>query len=142
MEVPMESLNRRTALFLGVALAPAIGMPHPAAAASMYGSDAGKEILPGIRQVDLGKWPIDIATYRTAVATDYVFAPGSGFPDEAMKNDMICQIMEGEVWVKQGDKTYTAKAGHVFTCAKDTFEEDKNQSNAPAVMRVIDLLPA
>ena len=76
----MESLNRRSALFLGVALAPAIGLSQPAAAASMYGPDAGKEILPGIRQVDLGKWPINIATYKTAVATDYVFAPGSGPP--------------------------------------------------------------
>jgi hypothetical protein len=127
----MESLNRRSALFLGVALAPAMGLPRPAAAASMYGSDAGKEILPGIRQIDLGKWPIEIGAYKMAVVTDYVFAPGSGFPDEAMKNDMICQIMEGEVWVRQGDKTYTAKAGHVFACAKDSSEEDKNQSNDP-----------
>jgi hypothetical protein len=140
MEVPMESLNRRSALFLGVALAPTTGLSQPAAAASMYGPDAGKEILPGIRQVDLGKWPINIATYKTAVVTDYIFAPGSGFPDEAMKNDMICQIMEGEIWVKQGDKAYTAKAGHVFACAKDTLEEDKNQSSATAVMRVIDLM--
>jgi hypothetical protein len=141
MEVPMESLNRRSALFLGVALAPTMGLSQPAAAASMYGPDAGKEILPGIRQVDLGKWPINIATYKTAVVTDYIFAPGSGFPDEAMKNDMICQIMEGAIWVKQGDRAYTAKAGHVFACAKDTFEEDKNQSSATAVMRVIDLMP-
>jgi hypothetical protein len=142
MEVPMESLNRRSALLLGVALAPTLGLSQSAAAASMYGPDAGKEILPGIRQVDLGKWPINIATYRTAEVTDYVFAPGSGFPDEVMKNDMICQIMEGEIWVKQGDKAYTAKAGHVFACAKDTYEEDRNQSNATAVMRVIDLMPA
>jgi hypothetical protein len=139
MEVSMESLNRRSALFLGVALAPVFSLSHPAAAASMYGSDAGKEILPGIREIDLGKWPISIAMYKRAEVTDYLFAPGSGFPDEVMKNDMICQIMEGEIWVKQGDKAYTAKAGHVFACAKDTFEEDKNQSNAPAVMRVINL---
>jgi hypothetical protein len=50
--------------------------------------------------------------------------------------------MEGELWVKQGDKAYTAKAGHVFACAKDTFEEDRNQSNAPSVMRTINLFPA
>jgi hypothetical protein len=142
MEVVMENLNRRSALFLGAALAPVIGMPQPAAAASMYGPDAGKEILPGIREVNLGKWPISLAAYKTAEVTDYVFAPGSGFPDEAMKNDMICQIMEGELWVKQGDKAYTAKAGHVFACAKDTFEEDRNQSNAPSVMRTINLFPA
>jgi quercetin dioxygenase-like cupin family protein len=138
----MASLNRRSALFLGAAFTPVLSFARSAAAASMYGPEAGKEIMPGIRQVELGKWPIGISSYKTATVTDYVFAPGSGFPDEAMKNDMICQIMEGEVWVKQGDKTYTAKAGHVFTCAKGTNEEDKNLSNAPAVMRVIDLLPA
>jgi quercetin dioxygenase-like cupin family protein len=60
--------------------------------------------------------------YKRAEVADYLFAPGSGFPDEVMKNDMICQIMEGEIWVKQGAKAYTAKAGHVFTCAKDTFD--------------------
>jgi hypothetical protein len=83
---------RRSKLnFSGVALAPVMGLSHPAAAASMYGPDAGKEILPGV-QVDTGEWPINIATYKTVVVTDYVFAPGSGIPDEAMKNDMICQI--------------------------------------------------
>src|SRR5688572_17701030 len=139
MEVSMENLNRRSALVLGVALALVVAVSHPAAAASMYGPDAGKEILPGIREIDLGKWPIRIAMYKRAEVADYVFAPGSEFPDELMTNDTICQIMEGEIWVKQGDKAYTAKAGHVFTCAKDTFEADKNQSNAPAVMRVINL---
>jgi hypothetical protein len=84
--------------------------------------------------------PINIGAYKSAVVTDYVFAPGSGFPNEAMKNDMICQMLEGEVWVKQGDKEYTGKAPLVFACGKDTFE-DKNQSSAAAVMRVIDLLP-
>jgi quercetin dioxygenase-like cupin family protein len=108
----------------------------------MYASDAGKEILPGIREIDLGKWPISIGPYKRAEVTDYLFAPGSGFPDEAMKNDMICQILEGELWVKQGNNTYTAKAGHVFACGKETFEEDKNLSNAPAVMRVINLFDA
>ena len=135
----MENLNRRSALFLGVALAPVVGVSHPASAASMYGPDAGKEVLPGIREIDLGKWPIRIARYKRAEVADYLFAPGSEFPEELMTNDTICQIMEGEIWVKQGDKAYTAKAGHVFTCAKDTFEADKNQSNAPAVMRVINL---
>ena len=139
----MEEMHRRSALLLGMTAGalPVLAVAAPAAAA-MYGADVGKEIMPGIRQVDVGKGPIAIGAYKTAVVTDYVFAPGSGFPDEAMKNDMICQIMEGELWVKQGDNEFTAKAGHVFACAKDTFEEDKNQSSATAVMRVIDLMPA
>ncbi len=139
----MEQMNRRSALTLGltaVAATPLAALATPAAA-EMYGPGAGKEILPGIRQVDLGKWPVSFATYKTAVATDYIFAPGSGFPNEAMKNDMICQILEGEIWIKQGETPYTAKTGHVFACAKDSFEEDKNQGSTAAVMRVIDLLP-
>jgi hypothetical protein len=139
----MEQMNRRSAMTLGLAVVaapPLVGLATPATA-EVYGPDAGKEILPGIRQVDLGKWPVSFAAYKTAVVTDYVFAPGSGFPNEAMKNDMICQILEGEIWIKQGDNEFTAKSGHVFACAKDSFEEDKNQGNATAVMRVIDLLP-
>jgi hypothetical protein len=139
----MEQMNRRAAITLGLAVVaapPLVGLTTPAAA-DMYGPEAGKEILPGIRQVDLGKWPVSFAAYKTAVVTDYVFAPGSGFPNEAMKNDMICQILEGEIWIKQGDNEFTAKSGHVFACAKDSFEEDKNQGSAAAVMRVIDLLP-
>ena len=54
----------------------------------------------------------------------------------------MCHMIEGEVWVKQGDVEYTTKPGQVFSCATGQFEEDKNQSNAAAVMRVIDLLPA
>ena len=138
----MEDLDRRSALVLGVAIAvPAFALPRSAAAA-MYGPGDGKEVLPGIRQVDLGTWPVSFATYKSAVVSDYVFAPGSGFPNEAMKNDMICQIVEGEIWVKQGELEYTAKTGHVFACGKGTFEEDQNRSDAAAVMRVIDLLPA
>jgi len=140
----MEHMTRRSALALGLtaaAAAPLAALALPAAA-EMYAPDAGKEILPGIREIKLGEWPVSFASYTKVVVTDYVFAPGAGFPNEAMKNDMICHMLEGEVWVKQGDDEYTAKTGHVFACAKDSFEEDKNQSSAAAVMRVIDLLPA
>lgn len=138
----MNNLDRRAALAVCAAFVlPLVSMPRPAAAA-MYPPDAGKEAVPGVRQVELGAWEINIGAYKKAMVNDYAFSPGSGFPEEAMKNDMICQIMEGEVWVKQGDKEYTAKAGHVFTCAANTPEEDKNKSDAIAVMWVIDLLPA
>jgi hypothetical protein len=138
----MEFIDRRSAFVLGAAIAaPVFALPR-AAVAAMYGPEDGKEILPGIREIDLGEWPVNFATYKKATVADYVFAPGSGFPNEAMKNDMVCQILEGEVWVKQGDLEYTAKTGHVFACAKDSFEEDKNQGSVAAVMRVINLLPA
>jgi len=138
----MEDMNRRSALALGLSAGtvPLFAFTTPAAA-EMYAADAGKEILPGIRQIDISKGPINFGGYKSAVVTDYVMAPGSSFPNEAMKNDMVCEMLEGEAWVKQGDLEYTAKAPFVFACGKDTFEEAKNQSDAAAVMRVVDLLP-
>lgn len=68
--------------------------------------------------------------------------PRFGLPERGDEERMVCHMLEGEVWVKQGDVEYTTKPGQVFSCAMGQFEEDKNQSNAAAVMRVIDLLPA
>ena len=60
----MENLDRRSALVLGVSLfVPLVSLSRPAVAA-MYSADAGKEVVPGVRQVDLGKWPIDLGHIR------------------------------------------------------------------------------
>ena len=56
----MENLDRRSALVLGASFfVPLVSLSRPAEAA-MYPADAGKEAVPGVRQVDLGKWPIDL----------------------------------------------------------------------------------
>ena len=138
----METLDRRTALAFGAAvLVPLVSLSRPAAAA-MYAADAGKEIMPGIRQIELGEWPIGIGTYKKAKVSDFTVVPGGAFPEEKMMTDVICHILEGEFWVKQGDKEFTAKTGHMFTCAMDTLEEDKNTGSTTAIMRVIELMPA
>ena len=68
----MELIDRRSALVLGaVVAAPVFALPRPAGAA-MYGPDEGKEILPGIRQIDLGEWPVSFAAYKKVKVTDYV----------------------------------------------------------------------
>ena len=118
----MELLDRRSVFLAGAAIAaPVLGMPRPAAAAAMYGPDDGKEILPGVQQVDLGERPVNFATYKKAKVIDYIFAPGSGFPDKAMNNDLICQMLEGKVLVKQGELEYTPKKCHVFACDEWAF---------------------
>ena len=140
----MDEVSRRSAMTLGLTVAvaaPFIAVPS-SAASEMYGADAGTEIMPGIRQVALGEWPVDFGGYTKAVMNDYVMGPGAAFPEEKMMTDSICHILEGEFWVKQGDKEFTAKPGHVFTCAKDSLETDKNTGSVPAVMRVIELMPA
>lgn len=138
----MENIDRRSAVLLGAALlAPALGSARTAHAA-MYGKDAGKEIMPGVRQVDLGKWPAALPNYKSIVITDYVVAPGSGFPPDKMKNDMICHILEGEFKTKKEGKEFTVKAGDVFVCVTGETEEDTNPGQVDAVMRVIDLMTA
>ncbi|WP_162918786.1 cupin domain-containing protein [Taklimakanibacter deserti] len=138
----MDNIDRRSAVLLGAAfLAPALGSARTAHAA-MYAKDAGKEIMPGVRQVDLGKWPVALPNYKSIVITDYVVAPGSGFPPDKMKNDMICHILEGEFRAKKDSKEFTTKAGDVFVCVTGETEEDTNTGQVDAVMRVIDLMTA
>ena len=140
----MDGLNRRSALTLGfsvVAAAPLAVLPTPVSA-EMYAADAGKEVMPGIRMVALGEWPVNFGGYKRAVANDYVMGPGTAFPEETMKNDMLCQIMEGEIAINQDGNMSTAKAGHVYSCMIGTVETDKNEGTIAAIMRVIDLFPA
>ena len=59
-----------------------------------------------------------------------------------MKNDMLCQVMEGEIMINQDGNVSKAKAGHVYSCMIGTVETDKNEGAAAAIMRVIDLFPA
>ncbi|HEY3144704.1 MAG TPA: hypothetical protein VGJ75_00065 [Dongiaceae bacterium] len=143
----MTSITRRSAFALGMA-APVLALPQQAeAAGDLYGPDAGKEILPGIRQIDLGKFPVGFGGYKSTVVTDYAAAPGAEFPDDVMKNDMVCLVLSGEFLVTQkgpgaAAAPFTVKAGGVYACAKDSHEMDKNTGSVQAVMRVVDLLPA
>ena len=74
---------------------------------------------------------------------DVVIQPGGKTPDNVMMNDMLCHMTEGELSVVQNENQFTMKKGDVWTCAmSDTTEGTQNTSNAVAIMRVIDLLPA
>ncbi len=93
-------------------------------------------------QVELGVWPVKFGGYKRAVANDYVMSPGSAFPEETMKNDMLCHMLEGETASMQDGVAFIAKAGMVYSCATGMVGSDKNEGSIPAVMRVIDLFPA
>ena len=141
----MEGMARRSALVLGVAAAatPAFVSSRSAAAAGTYGPDEGKEVAPGVRQVDLGERESLIPAYKTVSMRDIVFQPGSNTPNNTMKNDMVCHITEGELRVVQNDQEeFTAKKGDVWSCAVGTKEQGWNEGDVVAIMRVIDMLPA
>ena len=73
---------------------------------------------------------------------DFVFQPGSHAPQETMESDMVCHMTEGEVRIVQNGHEFRAKKGDVYTCAKGTTEEDWNEGNVVAVMRVTELMAA
>lgn len=140
----MEAINRRSTLALGLTMAatPLIASVTPVAAQT-YGPDEGKELAPGVRQVDLSERDAVIPAYKMVKLRDIVIQPGAKTPDNVMKNDMVCHMTEGELSVVQNTKEFTVKKGDVWTCAKaDTTEGTQNKGDAVAIMRVIDLMTA
>ena len=108
--------------------------------AQTYGPDEGKELVPGVRQVDLSQQESLISGYKTVSMRDIVVQPGASIPKSAMENDMVCHITEGELMIVQDGKEFTAKKGDVWTCAVGTEEQAENAGDSVAIMRVTDLL--
>jgi quercetin dioxygenase-like cupin family protein len=136
----MLDIDRRSALAIGFAGLSGLVLPEHAAAQT-YGPNEGKELTQGVRQIDLGERESLIPAYKKVRLRGIVLQPGAKTPDNAMMNDMLCHMTEGELAVVQNDKQFTVKKGDVWTCAKGiTTEGTQNKSNAVAIMRIIDLL--
>ena len=136
----MLDIDRRSALAIGFAGLSGLVLPEQAAAQT-YGPNEGKELTQGVRQIDLGERESLIPAYEKVRLRDIVLQPGAKTPDNAMMNDMLCHMTEGELAVVQNDKQFTVKKGDVWTCAKGiTTEGTQNKGNAVAIMRIIDLL--
>lgn len=138
----MEQIDRRSALAFGLAGLSGLVISEQAAAQT-YGSSDGKEVGPGVRQVDLGERESLIRAYGKVRLRDIVLQPGAKTPNNMMMNDMLCHMTEGELAVMQNDKQFTVKKGDVWTCAKGiTTEGTQNKGSTVAIMRIIDLIPA
>jgi quercetin dioxygenase-like cupin family protein len=137
----MKDVDRRAALALGLAATSAVVMTD-SAMAQPYAPDQGKELAPGVRQVDLGKRESMISAYKTVSMRDIVYQPKSKTPNPSMANDMVCHCLEGEFQISQGPgKDFTVKKGDVWSCHKGLPETTENMGSGVAIMRVIDLLP-
>jgi len=136
----MPDIDRRSALAISLAGLSGLVLPEQAAGQT-YGPTEGKELTQGVRQIDLGERDSVIPAYKKVRLRDIVLQPGAKTPDNAMMNDMLCHMTEGELAVVQNDKQFTVKKGDVWTCAKGiTTEGTQNKTNAVAIMRIIDLL--
>ena len=100
----------------------------------------GKEIAPGVRQIDLSPpRPSKIQGFKTVSMRDIVIQPGAEIPEHPMPNAMLCHVTEGELAVRQDGRDFVAKKGDAWDCGKGTTEGTKNAGSVVAVMRIIDL---
>jgi quercetin dioxygenase-like cupin family protein len=134
----MSDMERRSAFALGLA---AVAFAAPRAAEAQARSE-GREVGPGVRQVDLDERESVLPAYKRLRMRDIVIQPGAATPDNMMMNDMLCHMTEGELAVRQNDNRFAVRKGDVWACAKGiTTEGTKNNGSTVAVMRIIDLLP-
>ena len=139
----MVGIDRRSALALyaiSLAAIPVL-LPVNSAGAQSYGPDDGKEVAPGVRVVLLSQKPSHLSAYATISMRDMVFQPGSEIAGPAMRNDMVCHVLEGALFIDNGgEDQFDAPKGQVWACAKGQPETAINRTDAVAIMRIIDLL--
>jgi quercetin dioxygenase-like cupin family protein len=132
-QLEQTDVDRRAILLLGLAGASALilGGGDRIIAGEATGMDIkvikeATSMIPGFPKVRLRE-----ATYQ----------PG-GRSKNSMQNPMVCECSQGSLEVTQDGKTFTVQQGDIWTCDKDTVEENVNKGSTVAVMRVFDLLPA
>jgi quercetin dioxygenase-like cupin family protein len=131
-------MNRRSALALGLTATSAAFVTDKAMA-QPYATTEGKEVAPGVRQVDLGKRQSMIPAYKTISMRDIVYQPNAKNSSPSMANDMVCHCAEGELRIKQGPgMEFVAKKGDVWSCNKGLPEDTENIGSGVSIMRVID----
>ncbi|MER9443196.1 hypothetical protein NKI79_17680 [Mesorhizobium sp. M0340] len=140
----MKTINRRSAIALGVTAAAVTPLFTLAAAAKVkkYGPKEGKEIAPGVRVVEVGTGNSDIPAYKSISIVDVVFQPGAVAPETVMDNDMVCTIAAGEFTIKKADKQFKLREGDMYTCAKGKTDAATNTSKVVGIHRIAVLIPA
>ena len=100
-----------------------------------------KTLGPGVVERMYGQVPSMVPGFKTVQFRDIIFQPKSHFEPRAMPQPMICHIVEGELRIVQDGKEMKAPKNFVYTCNTGTREDDFNEGNTVAVMRVYDLMP-
>ncbi|MBI4206016.1 MAG: hypothetical protein HY527_13425 [Betaproteobacteria bacterium] len=85
-----------------------------------------RSMIPGVAAIQLQE-----VTYQ----------PGAK-SSRTMPHTMICECAAGVLEVTQDSMTTTMNKGDMWTCHKGMVETVVNKGTVPAVMRVIQLLPA
>ena len=135
----MQEVSRRSAVALGLA-AGSMAVLKPAAAQTdpLAGKDASPS--PGVVVRSYGEERSLIPGFKTVSMRDVILQPGAQTRENAvMMNAMICHIAEGELRIVQDEKSFVGKKNYAWTCNEGTVDHVVNDSNAVAIMRILDL---
>ncbi|MCJ9729555.1 hypothetical protein [Bradyrhizobium sp. PRIMUS42] len=145
----MSEIDRRSALMLVVATMGTALVAADPSVAQPYRPDEGKEFAPGVRLVEVsereamhGRDSV-LPAYKRIQVVDIDFRPKITLKDDAMRNDVVCQCIDGEMRLDhRDDHPFTVKKNDVWTCVKGEPEDTENIGRNAAIMRVINLIPA
>jgi quercetin dioxygenase-like cupin family protein len=129
----MVHLDRRSLLLLGLsAAAVALGKSTRVLAAQQQDLvqrgvvKKFRSMIPGVAEI---------------LVREVTYQPG-GKTSRSMPHSMVCECIAGVLQVSQDAMTTTINTGEMWTCHKGMLEVVENKGTIPAVMRVIELVPA
>src|SRR5438067_8296239 len=134
----MSGIDRRTALGLGLGAVAVLVADPPSTAVAAVGEET--KVSEGVMSKIVGEGPSIIPGFAKVRLRDITMQPGSSFAPRPMMNSMICHALQGEMEIDQGQRKFTAKKDHVWTCTSGMSEGASNKGSTVAVMRVADLL--
>jgi hypothetical protein len=148
-EETMSEIDRRSALMLGLATAGTALVAADSTVAQPYRPDEGKEVAPGVRLVEVsereamhGRDSV-LPAYKRIKVFDVVLQPKARHKDNAMRTDMVCLCLDGQMRMDHRDgHAFTVKKNDVWTCVKGEPEDTENLGDSVAIMRVITLIAA
>lgn len=94
-----------------------------------------------VQRGEAKKFPSMIPGIATILVREVTYLPG-GKTSRTMPHSMVCECKAGVLEVSQDSMTTTINTGGMWTCHKGMLETVENKGTAPAIMRVIELVPA
>jgi hypothetical protein len=94
-----------------------------------------------VQRGEAKKFPSMIPGVAHILVREVTYLPG-GKTSRAMPHSMVCECKTGVLEVSQDSMTTTINTGGMWTCHKGMMETVENKGTAPAIMRVIELVPA
>jgi quercetin dioxygenase-like cupin family protein len=102
---------------------------------------AQQQDTPGVQRGEVKKFNSMIPGVANITVQNQTYQPGAK-TSRAMPHSMVCECTAGVLEVSQDSMTTTMKTGDMWTCHKGMVETVVNKGTIPAVMRVIQLVPA